>query len=174
MRRSTLAVLLAPILLSCPLGSSAALADGSGDPASAQEKDGKNLDKAGNPTFKVEKDGTVDWYTNVGYLQYGGNCMRCHGPDGLGSTEGPNLVDSLKKLSYHDFVATVTAGKKETAAGKELVMPALGTNKNVMCNLDAIYIYLRARSDGAIDRGAPAKHAPKPANFDKQEDACLG
>src|SRR5579863_2972918 len=64
MRRSTLAVLLVASLLSCPLGSSLALADGSGDSASAQEKDGKNLDKAGNPTFKVEKDGTVDWYTN--------------------------------------------------------------------------------------------------------------
>lgn len=164
---------LAFLLFACPLGASSASADGPGDPAAVQQKDGKYLDKAGNPTFKVE-NGSVDWYTSVGALQYGGNCMRCHGPDGLGSTEGPNLVDALKKLSYQEFVATVSGGKKSTGAGKELVMPALGTDKNVMCNLDAIYIYLRARSAGAVDRGKPAKHADKPASFDKQQDACLG
>lgn len=165
---------LAVFLFSCPLGPCAAIADGPGDPAATQEKDGKYLDKDGNPTFKVEKDGTVDWYTSVGALQYGGNCLRCHGPDGLGSTEGPNLVESLKKLSYRDFKTTVSGGKKSTGGGKELVMPALGTDKNVMCNLDAIYIYLRARSAGAVDRGQPPKHVAKPANFDKQQDACLG
>lgn len=165
---------LAALLFACPIGLSSAIAAGPGDPAATQQKDGKYLDKDGNPTFKVEKDGTVDWYTSVGALQYGGNCLRCHGPDGLGSTEGPNLVDALKKLSYQDFVATVSGGKKSTGAGKELVMPALGTDKNVMCNLDAIYIYLRARSAGAVDRGPPAKHAAKPTNFDKQQDACLG
>ncbi len=162
------------LVFAYPLGSSFAIAGAPGDPAATQQKDGKYLDKDGNPTFKVEKDGTVDWYTSVGALQYGGNCMRCHGPDGLGSTEGPNLVDALKKLSYQEFTATVSGGKKSTGAGKELVMPALGTDKNVMCNLDAIYIYLRARSAGAVDRGKPAKHAAKPANFDKQQDACLG
>lgn len=161
------------LLFACPLGLSSAIAGAPGDPAATQQKDGKYLDKDGNPTFKVE-NGSVDWYTSVGALQYGGNCMRCHGPDGLGSTEGPNLVEALKKLSYQDFKATVSGGKKSTGAGKELVMPALGTDKNVMCNLDAIYIYLRARSAGAVDRGPPQKHAAKPVNFDKQQDACLG
>ena len=42
-------------------------------------------------------------------------------------------------------------------------MPAKGQNKNVMCFIDAIYIYLRARGDGAMGRGRPEKHAPKPA-----------
>lgn len=165
---------LAFLLFSCSLDSSSAIADGSGDPAATHEKDGKYFDEGGNPTFKVEKDGTVDWYTNVGSLQYGGNCLRCHGPDGMGSTEGPNLVDALKKLSYRDFLTTVSGGKKSTSAGKELVMPALGTDKNVMCNIDAIYVYLRGRSAGAVGRGSLSKHAAKPTNFDKQQDACLG
>jgi hypothetical protein len=30
-----------------------ALADGSGDPAPANEKDGKYFDKGGNPTYKI-------------------------------------------------------------------------------------------------------------------------
>ena len=32
-----------------------------------------------------------------------------------------------------------------------------------MCYIDAIYVYLRARADGAIGRGRPAEHDPKPA-----------
>ena len=36
-------------------------------------------------------------------------------------------------------------------------MPAFGDNKNVMCYLDDIYVYLRARANNAIPRGRPAK-----------------
>src|SRR5262249_24144266 len=35
-------------------------ADGSGDPAGVKNEDGKYYDKEGNPTFKVQSDGTVD------------------------------------------------------------------------------------------------------------------
>jgi len=54
------------------------------------------------------------------------------------------------------------------------VMPANGDNKNVMCFIDAIYVYLRARADDAIGRGRPEKHAAKPEEFTKAEDACMG
>jgi hypothetical protein len=53
-------------------------------------------------------------------------------------------------------------------------MPANGDNKNVMCFIDAIYIYLRARADDAIGRGRPEKHAAKPEAFTKAEDECMG
>jgi hypothetical protein len=53
-------------------------------------------------------------------------------------------------------------------------MPAEGGNKNVMCFIDAIYIYLRARADGAVDRGRPDKHATKPAGYEKAQDECMG
>jgi len=78
--------------------------DGAGDPKAVSSREGEYLDKDGNPTFKVANDGTVDWYTYVGYLRYGANCFQCHGPDGLGSSYAPSLVDSLKSLSYGDFV----------------------------------------------------------------------
>ena len=42
------------------VGLSAALADGSGDPAAVKNEDGKYYDKDGTPTYKVAPDGTVD------------------------------------------------------------------------------------------------------------------
>jgi hypothetical protein len=53
-------------------------------------------------------------------------------------------------------------------------MPAFGTNPNVMCYIDDIYAYLKARSDGVVGRGRPAKHAEKSAEAKQAEDACMG
>jgi methanol metabolism-related c-type cytochrome len=151
-----------------------ARADGSGDPAPVSVDEGKYVDKAGNPTFKVMEDGKVDFYSYIGFVRYSANCMQCHGPDGLGSTYAPSLVNSLKTLSYGDVLATVAGGKRNVSASENLVMPALGENKNVMCYIDAIYVYLRGRSDGAIGRGRPAEHEPKPGAFGATEDSCMG
>jgi methanol metabolism-related c-type cytochrome len=149
-------------------------ADPPGDPAAVSSQDGKYVDKDGSPTYKVEKDGKVDFYSYIGFVRYSANCLQCHGPDGLGSTYAPSLVDSLKNLNYNDVMATVAGGKKDVTAAQQLVMPALGENKNVMCYIDAIYIYLRGRSTGAIGRGRPAEHEPKPAAFSAAEDSCMG
>lgn len=151
-----------------------AITDGSGDPTAVKSDDGKWADKDGNPTFKIEQDGTVDWYTYVGFQRYSSECLRCHGPDGLGSTYAPALIDSMKRLSYTDFYATVAGGKRDVSASQDLVMPAQGTNKNVMCYIDAIYAYLRARADGGVGRGRPEKHAPRPASYIKAQDECMG
>jgi methanol metabolism-related c-type cytochrome len=151
-----------------------ALADGSGDPKAVSSDDGKYFDKAGNPTFNIKPDGTTDYYTFSGYIRYTANCMPCHGPDGLGSSYGPALADSLKRLSFADVMGIVASGKKDVNAAQTLVMPTFGDNKNVMCYIDAIYVYLRARADGAIPRGRPAKHDPKPEGFTKAEDQCMG
>ena len=40
-------------------------------------------------------------------------------------------------------------------------MPSFGENKNVMCYINPIYIYLRARSDGALGRERPSDHEPR-------------
>jgi methanol metabolism-related c-type cytochrome len=151
-----------------------AITDGSGDPAAVKSDDGKWSDKDDNPTFKIAADGTVDWYTYIGFTRYSAECMRCHGPDGMGSTYAPALMDSMKHMSYQDFYARVASGKQEVSASQNLVMPAEGENKNVMCFVDAIYIYLRARADDAVDRGRPDKHATKPAGYEKAQDECMG
>jgi methanol metabolism-related c-type cytochrome len=160
--------------LALVLASGIAYADGSGDPAAVSSDNGKYADKNGTPTFKIGPGGKVDYYTFAGFVRYSANCLQCHGPDGLGSTYAPSLVDALKTLSYTDFYATVAGGKQNVSASENLVMPALGQNKNVMCYIDAIYVYLRARSDGALGRGRPAEHDPKPEAFSKAEDSCMG
>jgi len=151
-----------------------AVTDGSGDPAAVKAEDGKWADNAGNPTFKMEADGSVDFYTYVGFTRYSAECLRCHGPDAMGSTYAPALIESMKRLSYSEFYGIVAGGKQDVSAAQNLVMPAEGENKNVMCFVDAIYSYLRARADGVVDRGRPEKHAPKPASYAKSEDDCMG
>jgi methanol metabolism-related c-type cytochrome len=151
-----------------------AVVDGSGEPIAVNSDDGKWTDKDGNPTFKIAADGTVDWYTYSGFTRYSSECLRCHGPDGVGSTYAPALIESMKHLSYSDFYAVVAGGKKDVSSSQELVMPANGENRNVMCYIDAIYTYLRARGDDAIGRGRPSKHAPKPESFTKAENECMG
>ena len=49
------------------VGASLVFADGSGNPAAVKNEDGKYYDKEGNPTFKVQSDGTVDWSTYSGF-----------------------------------------------------------------------------------------------------------
>jgi methanol metabolism-related c-type cytochrome len=149
-------------------------ADGSGDPAAVKEVNGEYYDKDGNPTFKVKPDGTVDWYTFSGYLRYNANCIVCHGPDGSGSSYAPDLTNSLKTISYGEFLSIVAQGRKNVSASTDYVMPAFGQNKNVTCYIDDIYAYLRARSDGAVGRGRPEKHEPKPAAWTQAENNCMG
>ncbi len=154
--------------------SAVALADGSGDPAAVKQEDGKYFDKDGDPTYKIGPDGTVDWYTYSGFRRYNSECLRCHGPDGSGSSYAPALTESLKTLGYNDFLGIVAGGKKAVNTAQDLVMPSLGEDKNVMCYIDDIYVYLRARADGAVGRDRPAKHAEKPDAATKWENSCMG
>ncbi len=169
--------LIAAILLaggSFAFVAGAALGDGSGDPAAVKSEDGKYYDKEGNPTYKVQSDGTVDWFTYSGYRRYHSDCHVCHGPDGEGSTYAPALKNSLNTLGYPDFANVVVNGRKNVNTAQESVMPSFGTNPNVMCYLDDIFVYLRARANDAIPRGRPPKHEDKPESVTKAENSCLG
>lgn len=147
--------------------------DGSGDPAAVDEDNGKYFDAQGNPTFKVTDDGTVDWYTFSGFRRYHAECHTCHGPAGEGSTYAPALAHSMKTMSYSDFMNVVVNGRTNVTTSQGNVMPAFGTNRNVMCYLDDIYIYLRARADNVVGRVRPAKRADKPEAFTEAEHACM-
>ncbi|HET7848056.1 MAG TPA: cytochrome C, partial [Pseudolabrys sp.] len=89
-------------------------------------------------------------------------------------TYAPALIDSLKAISYTDFMNVVVNGKQEVNTASDKVMPAFGTNPNVMCYLDDIFVYLRARSDGALGRGRPQKHADKSKSAEEAENSCMG
>jgi methanol metabolism-related c-type cytochrome len=166
---SVLALALLPLA-----GSSAALAQDSREKAAAvKQEEGKWFDADGNPTFKIDEDGTVDWYLFSGYRRYHSDCHVCHGPDGVGSSYAPGLMESLKSIDYPTFLSIVAEGRKNVSSGKESVMPAFGDNKNVYCYLDDLYIYLRARAVGAAPRGRPPKKADKPQAAKDFEASCM-
>ena len=167
------AVILA-VILAVGLAGTTARADGSGDPAVASSDNGKYADKNGNPTYKISADGTVDWYTFSGFRRYHSDCHVCHGPNGEGSSYAPALANSLKTLSYVDFNNIVTNGRKNVDAANDKVMPSFATNVNVMCYLDDIYVYLRARANDAIPGGRPPQHEDKPEAAKQAETSCTG
>ena len=152
----------------------AGLMKASSDPAVEMQANGMWVDKDGNPTPAISKDGKVDWFLASGFRRYGANCLQCHGPDAMGSSYAPALVDSLKTLSYGQFMQTVAAGKKEVSNSSNLVMPAFGDNKNVQCYINDIYVYIRARALGLQGRGDVGPHDSKPEIYGTQETACLG
>jgi methanol metabolism-related c-type cytochrome len=92
----------------------------------------------------------------------------------MGSTYAPGLTNSLKTMSYGDFISIVASGRKNVNTAQENVMPALGDNPNVACYMDDIYVYLRARANDAIGRGRPAKREDKPEAYAQAENACMG
>ncbi len=82
--------------------------------------------------------------------------------------------NSLKTLSYSDFTNIVTNGRNHVDAANDKVMPAFATNVNVMCYLDDIYVYLRARANGAIPGGRPPSHEDKSEAAKAAETSCTG
>ena len=108
------------------------------------------------PAYTVE-GGKVDKGTYNGYRRYASMCHVCHGPDGLGSSFAPALADSLKRLSYDDFVNVVASGRESNVGGVTRVMPSWAANHDVMDYIDDIYGYLKARADNAIPPGRPTR-----------------
>jgi methanol metabolism-related c-type cytochrome len=105
----------------------------------------------------VVKDGKVDIHTYNGWRRYTESCLRCHGPDGAGSSYAPDLTRSLQSMSEFDFKDVVVNGRKNVSASAENVMPPFGEVEDVMLYLDDMYAYLKARADGVLGRGRPPR-----------------
>jgi mono/diheme cytochrome c family protein len=75
-------------------------------------------------------------------------CFRCHGVDALGSQLAPNLRQSIQNLSHVDFIKTVRDGKPQTAmqSWHQLLDDS---------QIEDIYQYVLARSEGRLGRGRP-------------------
>ncbi len=113
--------------------------------------------KAENDPVYVVQEGRVDQHTFNGYRRYGESCLRCHGPDGAGSSYAPSLTESLKHMSYDDVVNTIVNGRQNVTKSQNNVMPAFGTTEDVVLYMDDIYGYLKARSDDKLPRGRPKR-----------------
>ena len=89
-------------------------------------------------------DVKIDANTFEGWKNFRGGGGTCHGGAGQGGA-GPNLtVSLLEKVDKTMFVETVTNGRNGT------LMRPFKINPRVMDNLDNIYTYLKARSDGVL------------------------
>src|SRR6476659_4366575 len=84
----------------------------------------------------------------------------------MGPWIGPRIQGSAAIIRIAMSVKVSTA--------QEDVMPAFGTNRNVMCYIEDIFVYLRARANDAVSRGRPQKHEDKPEAATQVENSCLG
>jgi methanol metabolism-related c-type cytochrome len=178
MRFGTGLVLAALAAAALPSQASAQTAPAAAAAAPAVEKsigpEGKWTTKDGSPTYNIEADGKMDWFTYSGFRRYHSECHVCHGPEAQGSTYAPALVDSVKTMDYPTFLGIVASGQQNKRYQGNSIMPALGDNKNVMCYIDDMYVYIKALSDGAIPRGRPGARVDKTPVQGKNESDCLG
>lgn len=161
-------------LAAAAVAGSAYAADEVDNLTAAYSEDGRYYTEDDVPTFNIGDDGAVDWLTYSGFRRYHSECHVCHGPEGEGSTYAPALKKSAIDMDYYDFIDVVTNGRKKIDASHNSVMPAFGDNANVMCYLDDIYVYLKARGVDAVPRGRPAKKEDKSDAIREAETACLG
>lgn len=96
-------------------------------------------------------NGKVDARTYNGFRRYSAGCNHCHGPDGVGSSFGPSLVDRLPDIEI--FRRVVRDGQSNGNS----VMKGFAGDPNVVAYVDDIYAYLQARADGMLGRGRPIR-----------------
>ena len=98
---------------------------------------------------------TVSQAVYDGWKQFNLNCARCHGEDVLGTTIAPHLLVSLKPQgpinTKEGFLQVVCAGRP--AKG----MPAWCSLGMDPATIEKIYAYVKARSDGKMSPGRPAR-----------------
>jgi mono/diheme cytochrome c family protein len=86
-----------------------------------------------------------------GYRRYSATCSHCHGPDGLGGTFAPSLIE--QPLPFEQFAEVVNNGR----ARGDSVMRGFAGDPNVAPYIADIYAYLRARAAGTVGRGRPER-----------------
>jgi mono/diheme cytochrome c family protein len=97
---------------------------------------------------------TVSQQVYDGWKQFNLNCARCHGEDVQGTTIAPHLIVSVRPEGSMPtkelFMQTVCAGRPEKG------MPAWCPLGLEMGKIEAIYLYVKGRSEGKIHPGRPA------------------
>ncbi|HEX5078528.1 MAG TPA: cytochrome c [Geminicoccaceae bacterium] len=106
--------------------------------------------RAQQPAEPQQLAPAVDRAVLNGYRRYNSTCNHCHGPDGIGSSFAPSLID--RPLPYERFRQIVEQG---SASGTS-VMRGFATDPNVAPHVRDIYAYLEARAEGRMGRGRPA------------------
>ena len=114
-------------------------------------------DQPAQKPYTIE-NGKVDKKTFNGWRRYTESCLRCHGPDGSGSSYGTNLVRRVREgMTQDQFNEIVVNGRTNVNTASQNVMPPFGTVEDVMSYLDDIWAYMKARADGVVGRGRPPR-----------------
>ncbi len=101
---------------------------------------------AADVQVKVVDGYKVDAQTMEGFRAWrAAACDRCHRANQEGLV-GPSLIERMKTLTKDEFVKVVRDGRLDKG------MQSFGNSPMVMGNMDALYAYLKARSDGKITR----------------------
>lgn len=94
-------------------------------------------------------------YTGWKYFQV--YCTRCHGDDALGSMAAPDLTYSVTEeggVTADSFKVIVRQGSGSASVAPDQRMRGFEDLLDQPL-IDAMYLYLRARSDGSLARGRP-------------------
>jgi mono/diheme cytochrome c family protein len=113
---------------------------------------GENAPAAGQPgsgISAVADQPAADRAILNGYRRYNASCSHCHGPDGVGSTFAPGLIE--RPLPFDSFAEVVRNGR----ASGDSVMRGFADDPNIAPHIGDIYAYLQARADGTVGRGRP-------------------
>ena len=124
----------------------------------------EQLDQCREDKSLVEmKYGWMDFATYKGWRAYHAEGHVCHGPDAMGSTYAPSLMQSVKNgMTWDAFFDVIINGRGvEQGAQKGNVMPAFGENTNVAPHIEDMFRYVKARADGKIRRGVRLPKLPK-------------
>jgi mono/diheme cytochrome c family protein len=98
---------------------------------------------------------TVDTPLYRAWQQYSLQCARCHGEDGQGTSFGPSLLHALGPdgdvSTPEAFLDVLTHGRPDKG------MPSAAKMGLDSTYFDGLYAYLKARSDGRLHGGRPAR-----------------
>ncbi len=94
---------------------------------------------------------TVTQVVYTGWKYFNLNCARCHGEDVTGTTIAPHLIDSFRsgKVDHAEFWRVVHGSR--ALKGMPSWTGIIDDDK-----LEAIYAYIKGRSDAKIHPGRPA------------------
>ena len=153
----------AAVLVALGLPPALAQAQGETDPGTTEAREAVVEEEAAAAEIAWEDhpytvlDGKVDAGTYNGYRRYHSHCHVCHGPDALGSSYAPALVETLPQIGYEGYLEAVIYGIENVGQSEQSVMPAFGEVEDVVNHMDDIYAYLKARADGVVGRGRPER-----------------
>ena len=129
-----------------------------------KNEDGKYFDKDGNPDLQDRSPTARSTGTPIrASAAITRNATSAMAPTARARPMRRRCKDSLKTMSYAEFLEVVVNGRQKCQRGaSSSVMPSFGTNRTSCVISTIIYVYLRARADDALGRGRPAKREAKP------------